>query len=132
MKYLKIYRVISIVAYSVIILKGQMIGLPFLLWLAFTIFDFGEVDQLFALLAIMGLILIFRNLNKTRTQKILLIDFVCFGFLAIPLVGRLNAVPLAMFNYSAFIIPTGAFVLCYLISLVYSCKQYFAPEKASA
>ena len=129
MKYLKIFRTISIVAYSVIILKGQMIGLPFLLWLAFTVFDFGNIDQLFAVSAVLGLILIFRNWNKTRTQKILFVDFGCFLLLAIPILGRLNAVPLAMFNYGAFIIPTAAFVLCYLISLVYSCKQYLVFEK---
>jgi hypothetical protein len=108
-----------------------MIGLPFLLWLIFTIFDFGNVDQLFALLAVLGLILTFRNWNKNRTQKILFIDFVCFFLLAAPIIGRLNAVPLSMFNYGAFIIPAAVFVLCYLISLVYSCKQCLAFEKES-
>ena len=101
-----------------------MVGLPFLPWLIFTIFDFGNIDQLFAILAVLGLILTSRNWNKTRTQKILLIDFVCFVLLAAPIIGRLNAVPLSMFNYGAFIIPTAVFVLCYLISLAYSCKQY--------
>jgi uncharacterized membrane protein len=129
MKYLKIYRTISIVAYCVIILKGQMVGLPFLPWLIFTIFDFGNIDQLFALLAVLGLILTYRNWNKTRTQKILLIDFVCFVLLAAPIIGRLNAVPLSMFNYGAFIIPAAVFVLCYVISLAYSCKQYLVIRK---
>jgi uncharacterized membrane protein len=129
MKYLKIFRIISIIAYSVIILKGQMIGLPFLLWLAFTVFDFGNIDELFAVLAVLGLILIFRNWNKARTQKILFVDFVCFLLLATPILGRLNAVPLTLFNYSAFIIPTAAFALCYLISLACSCKQYLVFEK---
>jgi uncharacterized membrane protein len=124
MKYLKIYRIISLVAYCVIILKGQIVGLPFLLWLAFTVFDFGNIDQLFALLAVLGLILTSRNWNKTRTLKILLVDFVCFFLLAVPVMGRLNEVPLSMFNYGAFIIPAAVFVLCYLISLAYSCKQY--------
>ncbi|WP_454802064.1 hypothetical protein [Mucilaginibacter phyllosphaerae] len=129
MKYLNIYRIISIVAYSVIILKGQMVGLPFLLWLVFTVFYFGNIDQLFALLAVLGLILTARNWNKTRTQKILLIDFVCVVLLATPIIGRLNAVPLSMFNYGAFIIPVAVFVLCYLISLAYSCKQYLVIQR---
>jgi hypothetical protein len=106
-----------------------MIGLPFLLWLVFTIFDFGNINQLFAFLAVLGLILISRNWNKTRTQKILLIDFVCFMLLTIPLISRLNAVPLSMFNYGAFIIPMAVFMLCSLISLVYSCKQYLVIQK---
>jgi hypothetical protein len=130
MKHLKICRFISIAAYSVIILKGQMIGFPLLLWLVFTVFDFGNLDQLFALLAASGLILILTNRNKNRTQKILLTDFLCFILLAIPIISRLNTVPLAMFNYNALIIPTVVFVLCYLMSLVYSCKQYLAFKKA--
>ena len=131
MKYLKTCRFISIVAYSVIILKGQMIGLPLLLWLALTVFDFGNTDQFFALLAVSGLLLILRNRDKTRTQKILLADFLCFILLVIPIIGRLNAVPLAMFNYIAFIIPTVVFVLSYLTSLVYSCIRYFRFKNVS-
>lgn len=131
MKIQKYNRFIAIVAYCVIILKGQMIGLPFVFWLVFTLFDFGNKNQLFGLLAVLGLILIFRNWNKTMTQKILFIDFVCFILLITPIIGRLATVPLYMFNYSAFIIPTAAFVLCYLISLVYSCKQYLTLQKAS-
>ncbi|MDR6944706.1 putative membrane protein [Mucilaginibacter pocheonensis] len=131
MKYLKSYRAISIIAYFVIILKGQIIGLPFLLWLAFTIFDFGNINQVLALMAVLGLILIFRNWNKARTRKILLADFSCFILLTIPIIGRLNTVPLNMFNYGAFIIPTTVFVLCYLTSLIYSCKQYLVLQKAT-
>jgi hypothetical protein len=108
-----------------------MIGLPFLLWLAFTIFDFGNLDQPFAILAVSGLIIIVRNWNKNRTRKILLTDFLCLILLAIPIIGRLNAVPLAMFNYGAFIIPTAIFVLCYLISLAYSYKQYLVFQRVS-
>lgn len=126
MKYLKISWFSSIVAYSLIILKGEMIGLPFLIWLPCTVFDFGNLNQLFGLLGVSGLILIFKNLNRNRTQKILITDFLCFILLAIPIIGRLIAVPLAMFNYNAFIIPTSIFVLCYLVSLAFSCKEYLA------
>jgi len=59
--------------YSVplIILAGEMIGLPFFLWLLFTLFDFGNIDQLFAFLAIGGLTISFINKNKKRTFNIL-------------------------------------------------------------
>jgi len=131
MQYLKNYRYISIIAYSVIMLKGQIIGLPFLFWLAFTVFDFGNVNQLFALMGILGLIIPLRNRNKNRIHKILFADFMCFILLATPIIGRLNAVPLAMFKYGAFIIPTATFILCYIISLVLSCKQYLDIRQVS-
>jgi hypothetical protein len=37
------FRIISIVFYLLIILKGDIIGLPFFLWLLFTVFDFGNI-----------------------------------------------------------------------------------------
>jgi hypothetical protein len=106
-----------------------MIGLPFLIWLLFALLDFGKIDQLFALLAVSGLVLVFWNMSKNRTGKILFIDFVCFILLASPIIGRLTAVPLSLFNYGAFIVPTLIFVLCYVISLIYSCSQYLAYKR---
>jgi len=44
---------------SLIILKGQMIGIPFLIWIIFTSFDFGNVEQIFAILGMTGIILKF-------------------------------------------------------------------------
>jgi len=52
-------RITSLISYFLIILAGQMIGLPFILWLLFTAFQFGNIDQLFALLGIVGIILNF-------------------------------------------------------------------------
>jgi uncharacterized membrane protein len=126
MKYLKTFQAIAVVAYFLIILRGQMVGAPFVFWLAFTVFYFGTIDQLFAILAVAGLVIIFKNRNKSRTLKILLMDLLCFILLAAPIIGRLTAVPLALFNYNAFIIPTGIFVLGYLVSLVFSWMQYLA------
>jgi uncharacterized membrane protein len=126
MKYLKTFQAIAVVAYFLIILRGQMVGIPFVLWLVGNVFNFGEIDQLFALLAVAGLIIIVKNRNKNRTQQILLMDVLCFILLAAPIIGRLAAVPSAMFNYNAFIIPTSIFVVVYLFSLVFSCRQYLA------
>jgi hypothetical protein len=39
-------RITSLISYFLIILAGQMIGLPFILWLLFTAFQFGNIDQL--------------------------------------------------------------------------------------
>ena len=120
----KIFRTISITSYLLIILMGQMIGLPFFFWLLFTLFDFGNFDQLFAFLAIVGLTIIFVNYNKVRTAKVLAIDLLCFSLLASPLVRRMTAVPIELFNYLSFIIPTTLFVLFYAASLFFGCRQY--------
>jgi len=107
-----------------------MIGLPFFFWLMFTLFDFGNIDQLFAFLAVVGLTISFMNRNKKRTLNIVLLDVVCFLLLASPIVRRMTAVPINLFNYWAFIIPTIIFALFYLISIGYSVRQYLQEQRA--
>ena len=128
---MKTFKFISILSYLLIILMGQIIGLPFFSWLLFTLFDFGNIDQLFAFLAVIGLTTTFINRNKTRTLTILLIDIICFLLLASPLVRRMTAIPIEKFNYLAFIIPTILFVLFYIISIYFSIRQYLQVQKAS-
>jgi hypothetical protein len=53
---------------------GEMIGLPFVFWLAFTLFDFGNIDQLFAIRVIVGLLTICINHNKSRMAKVLILQ----------------------------------------------------------
>lgn len=88
LKQQKIFRLIAIICYLLIILNGEMIGLPFFLWLSFTLFDFGNIDQLFALFALIGLTINFINTNKERAAKILLLDIFCFLLMASPIVGQ--------------------------------------------
>jgi len=125
LKQQRIFRIIATIAYLLIILNGDMIGLPFFLWLSFTLFDFGNIDQLFAFLAVAGLTINLINANKQRTLKILLLDVMCFLLLAAPVIARLLEAPINLFNYAAFIIPTTVFVLFYLVSLYFACKEYF-------
>lgn len=113
-------------------LMGQMIALPFFFWLLFTLFDFGNVDQLFAFLAVVGLVAICINHNKTRTSKILMLDLLCFVLLVSPLVRRMTAVPIELFNYLAFIIPTALFALFYAASIVFGCRQYSQIKASSS
>jgi hypothetical protein len=65
-----VIRIISIISYMLIILAGQIIGLPFILWLIFTTFDFGNIDQLFAIFGLVGITL---SLTKWRTNIIVTI-----------------------------------------------------------
>jgi|SRR5687768_13156888 len=128
----KAYRVIAIISYLLIFLMGQMIGVPFFFWLAFTLFDFGNIDQLFSLFAVIGLLIICINHNKTRTVKVLTLDLLCFFLLASPLVSRMTRVPIELFNYLAFIIPTTLFVSFYTVSLFFGCKQYSQVKTGSS
>lgn len=107
------FRIIAIVSYLLIILKGGMIGLPFFLWLLFTVFDFENIDQLFALFALLGLSL---HLTKWKNKK--LFTLLSFVLMLSPLISRMVQVPIEMFNYLAFQIPFAIFVLSYLIFLV--------------
>ena len=109
-----------------------MIGLPFFIWLLFTLVDFGNPDQLFAFFGVMGLTISFITFKSTRTLKILVFDIVCFILLASPLIRRMTAIPLEKFNYLAFIIPTTIFGLSFIFSLYYSVRQYFYNQKVLA
>lgn len=130
-KQLKIFKIIAIVFYLLIILAGQLIGLPFFFWLLYTMLDFGNPDQLFAFLGVVGLTISFIKLNSTRTFKVLLLDIICFILLASPLVRRMTAAPIELFNYLAFIVPATIFSLSYIISIYYSVRLYFQGQKAA-
>jgi hypothetical protein len=108
-----IIRIISIVSYFLIILVGQMIGLPFIFWLIFTVFDFGNIDQLFAIFGVIGIGI---NLSKWKNNKLLTI--VSFALMLSPIISRLKQVPIEMFDYLAFEIPLTIFIIGYLIFIV--------------
>lgn len=110
-------RTLSLIAYLCIILKGQIIALPFFLWLPLSLFNFWNFDQLFSFLAVLALVIISLSRKEKKFSKRLMLDLVCFLLLALPIIGRLVAVPIGMFNYLAFIIPTTLFFLLYIVSI---------------
>lgn len=124
MKQQKIFASIAVVSYLSIILMGQMIGVPFLFWLLFNLFNFGEVDQLLAVLSVIGLGLIAKYSAAERTLKIVILDVLCFLLLATPISGCLLTVPVEKFNYAAFTIPLSLFIVSYFVSLLFACRQY--------
>ena len=111
-------RTISIISYLLIILAGEMIGLPFICWLFFTLFDFGNINQLFAFLGIIGIIL---NLTKWKNETF--VTILSFALMLSPIVSRLIQVPLEKFDYLAFQIPLTIFVITYLTFIVINIKQ---------
>lgn len=106
-------RNISIVSYLLIVLVGQIIGLPFIIWLLFTAFDFGNIDQVFAVLGILGIVL-----NFTKWKNKILITILSLLMMLSPLASRMIQVPIEQFNYLAFQIPFLLFIFCYLIFII--------------
>ena len=120
-------RTISIISYLLIILAGQMIGLPFFLWLIFTTFDFGNIDQLFAIFGLIGIIL---NLTKWRTN--IIVTILSFILMLSPIISRLVQVPIEMFDYLSFKIPLTIFIITYLIYIIINVKEKTAGNKGFA
>lgn len=117
MKKEKVLNIISLTSYSLIILMGEMIGLPFLFWLIWTSFEFGNSDQIFAVFGLIGFIMMFTKLYKQRILKALI-----FILMLTPIVRRLTEVPIEKFNYLTFIIPFLIFITTSLILI-------FKPKK---
>lgn len=118
MKTLSFIRLISVFSYLFIILAGEMIGIPFICWLLFTIFDFGNIDQVFAVLGIAGIVL---NFLPWRNQ--VLITLLSFIMMLSPIISRMVQVPLEEFNYITFKIPVFLFLVCYLIFIILNAKK---------
>lgn len=111
-------RTTSIISYSLILLAGWMSGIPFILWLIFTIFDFGNIDQLFAIFGLIGIII-----NITKWRNNIIATILSFILMLSPIISRLVQVPIETFNYLAFQIPLTIFILTYLIYIIINAKE---------
>ncbi len=110
MKKEKTLKIISLTSYSLIILMGQMIGLPFLFWLIWTSFEFGNNDQIFAVFGLIGFVMMITKLYKQRILKVLILLL-----MLTPIIRRLTEVPFEKFNYLTFLIPLLIFITTSLI-----------------
>ena len=114
-------KIISILAYLFIMLMGTMIGIPFIVWLLFTAFDFGNTDQIFAVLGILGILGILVNLVKWKNSVPPAI--VSFLMMLSPLISRTIQVPFELFNYLLFQIPLAIFIIGYPASVILTVKK---------
>lgn len=101
-KYIKIF---SIISYSLIMLIGQMIPIPLIFWLGFTVFDFGNIDQLFTFLGLLGIILSF-----IKSKHPVLISLISFTLMVSAVASRLMYVSIEALNYPVFTIPFFIFI----------------------
>ena len=115
---------LSILSYCLIMLNGQMIALPFILFIVFTMYGSeGAKTAVTSIAGFAGLLLLLYLLRFKKTKRILLIELGVFILLCAPLIERLTSVPIELFNYPLFIIPSCSFVTCYFLSLIFSFKD---------
>jgi len=110
-----ILKIISLTSYSLITLVGQMIGIPFIFWLMWTSFEFGNNDQIFAILGLIGLIL-----NFTKYYKRTIIKIMSFFLMLIPIIRRLTEIPFEKFKYLGFQIPLIIFSITTIVLILTS------------
>lgn len=111
-------KIIAFCSYAFIILMGDMIGIPFLFWLLWTSFDLGNSDQVFAILGLIGSIILCTNYYNHRVLKI-----VSFVLMLTPIVRRVTEVPIELFNYPSFKIPLAIFIITSLILIIKPTKE---------
>ncbi|WP_299763746.1 hypothetical protein [uncultured Dokdonia sp.] len=111
-------KTIAFCSYACIFLMGDFIGIPFLFWLVWTSFKSGNNDQVFAILGLIGSILLFTDYYRYRVLKI-----ICLGLMLTPIVRRLTEVPIEVFNYLSFKIPLLIFIITSLILILKPNKE---------
>jgi hypothetical protein len=127
MKYRKTLRIflrmLSIISYCLIFLMGQMIGLPFIIFLLITAAGIDdEPTRITSIIGLLGLILFFIP-KKDNNRYTLYIELLILMMLVTPIIYRFIVIPINAFNYAAFIIPTFTFVILYILSIVLSVKK---------
>lgn len=110
---------IAVCSYCVIMLNGEMISIPMFCYLAYGWFAADDnVDRLFIILALIGFALLFIQTQNNPTKRFFK-HVIVFLLLLSPLINRICAVPLSLFNYPSFTIPTVTFVASYLLLLLF-------------
>ncbi|MCX8523017.1 hypothetical protein OF897_03660 [Chryseobacterium formosus] len=111
--FIKYLNIFSVIAYSFIMLIGQMIPIPFIIWLSFTVFDFGNIDQLFAFSGLVGMIL---NLVKSKYE--ILFSLLSVALMITAVASRLMYVFAEALNYPAFTIPFFTFIITQALLII--------------
>ena len=119
----RILKFVALSSYSLIWIKGFMVGYPLLFFSIFGIFSFWSLGQIFAIASLIGLILSLSGASD-RVEVLIL----SFGLLLSPLLWGLMKTPLSNFNYPAFYLPFGIFVVSYFLFLFHSHSMIFEEE----
>jgi hypothetical protein len=114
----KISRTIAIVLYCLIIVKGFIIYVPFILFLFGSLTEFETITQLTAIMAFVGLYLLANPIKTKSKYKDLLNDLLVFALLLTPIMNLLIVVPYLMYDFPEFSISAALFGIFYTVSLI--------------
>src|SRR5215216_5564975 len=117
-----IFKSIAVIAYCFIILNGWMIGIPFFLFLIFSLVEFGTLAQLTALFSLVGFFLLLFPSDFKTIKRAIGLQFVIYILLLSPIVERLISVSLELFNYSTFITPVLIFAIGFPVYILFFFK----------
>lgn len=113
-----ILKIIALVCYTFIFWNGQMISIPMFYYLPMTALSFDfSMQQLSAVLGVIGLIILAIQSFYPNDKRKFLISVLVLLLLLSPIIQRLIAVPISLFNYPLFIVPCSLFLLSYLLFL---------------
>ncbi|MNY46378.1 hypothetical protein D3C86_1815510 [compost metagenome] len=101
-----------------------MSPIPLIIWLIFTIFDFGNSDNIFAILGIIGLFMQLVKPNPKTLKKEIVFYLISFVFLISPVIKRILAISIENYNYLGFIIPLSLFIILYKIAIIIRIKKH--------
>lgn len=117
-------RIVAIIAYFLIFLKGATILIPFVLLLVVGLFTAEPLMRILILLADISLIALLIISFMKKTRVIIATEIIIFFILLLPLLKIFISFPFASFNYFLFLFPAICFVVFFLLSIVSSYRQY--------
>jgi len=119
MKYISILKIMSLIAYLLIFWNGAMISIPMFLYLPLSATDFDSPGQaVSSILAIIGLVIAVIISSTFNDKKNFFWYLLVFFLLLSPIIQRLSAVPINLFNYLLFIVPSLLFLISYILFLI--------------
>jgi hypothetical protein len=124
MKLHSLFRRLSIVCYSFILMQGMIIAFPFILVLTFGIGSAEPGTRPFMILADLGLVLLAILSFQKKTKGRIALECLVYLMLLSPLLRMLAIFPLSLFDYPGFIVPFGGFVILYPLSVLSSWLEY--------
>lgn len=130
MKLHDIFLSLAIISYFCIVVNGDMAGIPFILFLIFSLIDLGTMTEIGAFLGVGGLVLLFLIRNNKNPVKILVGEMAAFLLLIAPILIRIKSLPANLFVYTGFLLPLFLFLLFYGLTLLVSLLALRKPRTA--
>jgi len=124
-------KALRIIAYLLISPTGFIIALPLAFWLLGGLLNFSSLEQLFAALATLGIVLLVRRSAMRRRLGLLLLDLAAFGLLISPLAWRMSVVPISRFATPAVVLPGAIFLLAFAGYLFLSIWVYCLQRRSA-